>query len=236
MTAIELFQRCRDIVGNSYPPKTCAFPCNLPVAGRGFFATASGSFHDSRIDHPIGRRDVMFVGQDWGDISSTKSLYADVDADMKSKTALELVSLLTTAAMPFRECFFTNALFGLRQTGSDMNGSPGWRSSKFVERCADALWLQIQVVTPRAIICLGRNAPDLLVQLFPLCRRWQGVGFAKIDVNCGGLIRLDMPIGSVRRLAILTHPSLRRSNVGRRRYGGKSGNAAEIQLLRDVCC
>jgi uracil-DNA glycosylase len=175
----------------------------------------------------------MFVGQDWGDVTSLPALVENSDADMKSTTARELVKLLADVSIPLRDCFFTNALFGVRQTGSDIRRSLGWQSPRFIERCADALWLQIQLIRPRVLVCLGLNAPDLLVQLFPQCRHWQTNNFAHIDRNGNALLRLTPPVASVRRLAILLHPSFRKSNLHRRSYGGAKGHGAEVQLLRD---
>jgi uracil-DNA glycosylase len=175
----------------------------------------------------------MFVGQDWGDVSSLAALTEDSDSDMKAPTARELVTLLEDVGLPLRQCFFTNALFGAHQTGSDVGRSPGWSSPAFVERCADALWLQIQHIQPRVMVCLGQEVPRLLVHIFPGCAAWIGLPFTTIDSRGDALLRLTPPIGPVRRLVILLHPCYRKPNLHLRSYKGQSGHAAEVQLLTD---
>jgi hypothetical protein len=63
------------------------------------------------------------------------------DTDIKSGTGLVLHQLIQKSEIPLKECFFTNALFGVRVGKTNIGRSPGWNSQDFLIRCADALRL-----------------------------------------------------------------------------------------------
>ena len=88
--------------------------------------------------------------------------------------------LIQKSEIPINDYFFTNVLFGAR-VGRHTGRSPGWNSNDFLRRCTDVLRLQIDVVQPDAIICLGRAAPELLVRIFDECQSWIGKTFKEID-------------------------------------------------------
>jgi uracil-DNA glycosylase len=100
-----------------------------------------------------------------------------------------------------------------------------------LKRCTDALRLQIDVVQPCAIICLGLAAPELLVRIFDACRPWIEKTFKEIDQSGQQLITLAHRVGSVSTLTILVHPSFGRVNVQSRRFRNAKGSKAEIELL-----
>jgi uracil-DNA glycosylase family 4 len=177
----------------------------------------------------------MMVGQDWGCTANLTPLACDSDADIKWGTGKILHELLKIAGVPLDDCFFTNALFGVRTGSTNTGSSPGWKDPGFVQRCTDALQLQIQVVRPHAVICLGREAPRLLAQIFPQCRSWIVVGsFKAIDNSGHALVALTPPVATVRKVAILVHPCYRHANVKRRSFGGHTGNAAEMLILQSL--
>jgi uracil-DNA glycosylase family 4 len=208
----------------------CGIDPPVPIQGLGFFPATSGSFHSSVLNVPLNRR-VMFVGQDFGCKAYVMRCRKVPDADIKSGTGLVLHQLIQKTGIPIEDCFFTNALFGVRVGKTNIGRSPGWNSQDFLKRCTDALRLQIDVVQPSAIICLGRAAPELLVRIFDECQSWIGKTFKEIDQSGQQLITLARRVGSVSTLAILVHPSFRRLNVQSRRFRNAEGTNAEVELL-----
>lgn len=234
-TAQQLFNQCAGQI-ESYPLGTCALADGYPKAVRGFFPVASGSFHNGCIDTPIATRKVMFVGQDWGSEANRKALEDDPNSDIESGTGLILLKLLTEEGIgiQLKDCFFTNALFGVRTETKNTGPSPGWKDTKFVNQCASALRIQIELIQPKAIVCLGRDAPWLLAKLYSECKVWQSPGgFVEID-QCGhSVLRLAARPGpSV--AAILLHPSYRKPNEALRSFQGSTCHEAEVKILAAV--
>ena len=205
-----------------------------PISGRGFFPVTSGSFHDGSPSAAIGRRKLIFVGQDWGCEGNLPPLGKDKDADIKTGTGKILLDLLDEAEIRLEECFFTNALWGIRTGNTNTGASPGWKDPAFVRSSAAALKVQIDVVRPRGLVCLGRDAPGLLKGLMAECDPWKTMrSFKAIDHAGLGVIDVNSFAG-IDVAAILLHPSFRRVNLKHRCYGGLVEHEAELKILSDV--
>ena len=158
----------------------------------------------------------------------------DKDADIKTGTGKNLLDLLDEAKIPLEECFFTNALWGVRTGKTNTGASPGWKDPAFVGSCAAALKLEIEVVRPRGLVCLGRDAPGLLKDLVSECDPWTTKkSFKNIDQAGLGVIDV-ISLAGVDVAAILLHPSFRRVNLKHRSYGGVVKDQAELKILTDV--
>lgn len=238
MNAVTLYENCVRRVGTSYPNNTCAVPSPAPISGCGFFPVASGSFHSADIQADIGHRKLLFIGQDWGTFADFERLrqHPNPNIDIAESTGRALEKLLERAFIPLKECFFTNALFGLRASGSNTGLSPGWSDTHFVARCTDALRFQIQTIQPKAIVCLGRAAPELLKRIIPACEEFwvEPETFQAIDAAGGALISGAALEDGVVDLAILVHPSYRLRNVKFRSFGEVKGDNAEVQILKEI--
>ena len=233
MNVADLYAACTKLMGAHYPTGMVAVPAPSPRTGRGFFPVVSGSFFNATPRSEV-RRKLMFVGQDWGTVRNVAALAKNPHADVEKGTGKKLGALLAESGIAVEECFFTNALFGVRTGTTNTGRSPGWKDSGFVDRCTDALRLQISTIRPRAVVCLGRDAPDLLVRIFPECQVWRAAPtFAAIDSEgCGLLTVTPKPKDSVVAAAILVHPSYRHINARHRRFGETCGHSAEVRLLR----
>ena len=232
MTAQDLFNQSDRLV-SSYPIGTLKLPPGYPIAGCGFFPVVSGSFHSESLTTQVGQRKLLFVGQDWGCEDNLTAL-CDKNADIKSGTGKILLNLLIEAKIPLDECFFTNALFGVRKGKTNTGASPGWNDPKFVGGCAEAMKDQIAAVRPRGIVCLGRDAPKLLARLLSECVLWKTAkSFKAIDAaGCAVVSVTSFPRIDV--AAILLHPSFRRANARHRSYGGSVKLEAELKILANV--
>jgi len=234
MNVQNLFNACSKIVEAAYPAGMAGIAPPAPIQGPGFFPVMSGSFHSGSLTDDLGHRRIMIVGQDFGHEQDVKACRIDPNADVNSPTGKALRKLLKMAGIPEEECFFTNALFGVRTTATNTGRSPGWDDPHFVDRCRKALERQIDALDPRAIICLGIQAPRLLAGIFPECGVWTGTTFTKIDVARKAVIEIGSPARTVQMGTVLVHPSFRHANVWRRRYKGHEGDAAEVEMLKDV--
>ncbi|MDP3070830.1 MAG: hypothetical protein Q8N18_11105 [Opitutaceae bacterium] len=159
---------------------------------------------------------------------------SDVDADIKSGTGKILLDLLNEAKIPIEDCFFTNALFGVREGEKNTGASPGWKDSNFADGCAKAMNAQIAAVRPRGIVCLGRDAPALLARLMSECEPWKTAkSFKAIDAAHSAVVGVTSLPG-INVAAILLHPSFRRANARHRSYAGLVKHEAELKILSDV--
>jgi len=233
VTVEELFKQCSDLV-KDYPGGTCKLGEDYPVAGHGFFPVASGSFSIKRVDLEISPRKLMFVGQDWGCTGGLLALQNDINADMISTTCRNLSTLLDHAGIPLDQCFFTNALFGVRSGNKSTGKSLGWECPKFIEQCKLALQAQVNAIEPRGVICLGRDAPDLLARMIEQCEPWKHASsFKQIDDAKKAVINLAPTSGPI-VAAILLHPSFRKPNAKHRNYMGANGHDAEVAILKEI--
>lgn len=233
MTSSELFVNCAGIIGTSYPSGMAPVPYPLPIAGRGFFPVTSGSFHDGSI-HSQVRRKILFVGQDWGCIGALADLEKNADADIGGTTGRHLSALIGRSGIPLEECFFTNALFGVRTGNTNVGRNAAWKEKDFCQACKEALILQIKEIKPSVIVSLGRDAPRLLGALFKECLPWISNSFRRIDSD--GHAKIELPpndLGLV-RAAILVHPSYREVNKRWRTFKGAEGDHAEIAILKEL--
>ena len=93
---------------------------------------------------------------------------------------------------------------------------------------------QIAAIRPKAIVCLGRNAPVLLVHLVKECDPWtKAKTFKEIDRNDAALVEV-FSVPDITVAAILLDPSFRRLNKRHRSYRRECGHNAEIALLKTV--
>jgi len=149
-----------------------------------------------------------------------------------------LRKLFGSAGIPMGRCFFTNAFVGLK-AGSDATGAfPGARDRDFVRRCQAFLLEQIRAQRPQLVLTLGIHAPKILAPLAAeLASVWSDTtSLRELDKRGVALVSpvhfpdMSQPV----TVAALTHPSKRWLNVGQRVYRDKSGDAAELDLLKDA--
>jgi hypothetical protein len=192
---------------------------------------------------PIGG--IMVLGHDFhSEAGFARSLaqYTKTPATPNSRyrissTWRNLIPVLREANILPERCFYTNVYMGLRQGSGSTGRFPGSYDSGFVARCQTFLLRQLLAQQPRVVLTLGTWVPSFLAALsqqlcgWANCRRQteiDGVG----PVIHGACFRdIDMPACSV---VSLTHPSMRRSNVHRRRFNSHQGHDAEIAMIREA--
>jgi uracil-DNA glycosylase len=216
-----------------YPPGIV--PVKQLIAGTAFFPGGNGLWSAQNdgcfADFPFGG--IMILGHDFGTLDSQrKSL--ELGHERECSTWKNMMPFLESAGVSLSDCFFTNFYMGLRESTQITGKFPGANDSAFVQRCQNFLSRQIQFQKPRAILMLGTWVPSLLAPLSRELAPWlKAKSFSRID-QAGGLITHCRFLGVAHpvNVAALTHPSFRGSNVHRRRYGSKTGDAAELAIVK----
>lgn len=205
-------------------------PVGRMVDGTAFFPGGRGLWMDEDTDvFPS----ILVLGHDF----STEKWYLRMlngeVKDISSPTWINMIRLFLQANVDIRHCFFTNVFMGLRRTESMTGVFPGFRDKGFVERNVQFLSFQIEAVKPKVIVTLGKYAAEMLAGLSPEdLSAWKGWRALKEkDVGLVPHVRL----GNLTCACVaLEHPSMRNSNVKRRRYKNCSGNVAEVMMLMDA--
>lgn len=206
------------------------------ISGRGFFPGATGIIDPSK---KLSDLDYLVLGQD----QDTKRGF---DRSVKegneeyTPTWKKMKALFETASIDMENCFFTNALLGVRSSEKKNTGkSPGFKSYEFVQACLSVLQKEIEVQKPKAIICLGL-APLNVLKYFSkalFARTLLIEGYQSLDENDLGLIK-SVPFeveGSPKiDVAIIVHPSYRHLNAKNRIFQGKKGDEAELEILKQI--
>lgn len=144
-----------------------------------------------------------------------------------------LLPLLDGARIARSDCFFTNAYMGLRDGDDSMGEFPGAGDPDFVARCQAFLRRQVAIQRPRLILTLGAWVPRFIAPLATALRTWIGARSLG-EIDRVGPVVTDVRFGEDTDPAVvvaLTHPSMRNSNVHRRRYDERSGKDAETAML-----
>jgi len=208
----------------------------------GFFPVASGFSPNSK---PPLR--TMMMGNNFGDEKYYDDFLNGRLRDIEGKTWKNLERLLWRVDRPqltAQNCFFTNAYMDLMPSGKGMTGTtPGAKNQRFIDASRRFLGVQLVKLQPWAIVCLGKQARDLLARCSPdLLLRWRNRTLISLDQS-GLQIVENLTIDGMQSdviIALLLHPSRRNGkNLSRRRYVDQAGHqyendAAEVEILRRV--
>ncbi len=209
-------------------------PVPQVIPGPAFFPDGRGLVANDRslgITLPVGG--VMVLGHNYGTVADHRTYTAARGEIEGSPTWIGLRKLLQGSGIPLDRCFFTNAYVGLLDRPSGIGPHPGHRDQDFLEGCRQILVTQILLQRPRLILVLGRFVPSFLSGMAPTLADWKRTRtFARLDA-AGPLRRADFG-GHEAIVAVLTHTSMRGSNVHRRSYLDDTGLLVEQALLRDA--
>jgi hypothetical protein len=220
-------------------------PARMP--GTAFFPGGAGLW-DIQPDRPLPPMPVggvMVLGHDFHSEDAFARSFAQRtavpatarSAHRRNPMWRNLLPLLSDVGLPTERCFFTNAYMGLRQGANNTGRFPGACDPGFVERCRCFLLRQLSTQRPSVVLTLGTWVPAFVGPLSPELCGWHDVQ-SLVEIDCAGSVihgatfpGADTPACSV---VALTHPSLRGSNVGRRRFGVHTGHAAEVAMIREA--
>ena len=177
--------------------------------------------------------DILVLGQDF----STEEWYIEMlkgkVTDLDSPTWRNMIRLFNQTGIDLHRCFFSNVFMGLRRTKSMTGEFPGFKDKLFVRRNIDFLSYQIDTIKPKTIITLGKYAAEMLTSLsqnnLRCWKDWQALKAVDVGFICNVKFH-----DHICNCVALEHPSMRYSNVKRRKYQGLSGNEAEVRMLGDA--
>lgn len=227
-----------------YPAGVVPLPARIP--GTAFFPGGAGlwAVQAGAPLPPMPLRGVMIVGHDFHSEVAFARSYAEGTEVPGSPsgsgyrvapTWRSLLALLSEVGIAPEQCFFTNAYMGLRQGAGTTGRFPGSLDEPFVERCRRFFQRQVAAQRPRLVITLGVWVPPFVAPLAPELASWRAVRTIA-DLDALGPVQHEVLFGRLGdrcSVVALTHPSLRGSNVGHRRYGNVVGHAAETAMLRE---
>ena len=214
-------------------------PIPKRIGGTAFFPGGAGLWGavpgEPLPPMPIGG--VMILGHDFHSEAAFERSFQSGSEYLRGPTWGSLLKLLAAVSLVPERCFFTNAYMGLRQGDATTGRFPGSRDKNFVERCRQFFLLQLEELRPRLILTLGNYVPAFIAPLSPSLTAWRDIT-RLVDVDNQGPVVNDARFPSLEgvqpTVVALTHPSLRGSNVHRRRYRGYTGHGAEVEMLREA--
>jgi hypothetical protein len=224
-----LFRLAKEL---SYPEKF-AVPITERLERMAFFPGGKGTIDKS---DSISGKPFMFVGQDFDcdqGFADTKNI-KEVDID-KIPTWRNLKDVLKDANIKPQDCFFTNAIMGLRVSHTASGKSPTFKAPTFIKENQDFFLKQIQVQKPKVVFALGIQVVKFLsgtsksleglstIKSFPDLDQKEMAVVSDVDFD-----------GHICVLAILLHPSFRGPNLRHRSYKGLQGDQAEKQIIKDT--
>lgn len=226
----------RNKVGNLDYDKTGMIKIKEPMDGVGFFPAFRG-VNDGTAD--ISRKDFIVLGQDQDNLKGYEKNKANKHEE-NSATWRNMDKLFGRVKISMDDCFFTNAIMGLRDTKKSTGKSPGYRKPEFTQACLEILEDTIKLVKPKAIICLGiwparflgMASGDIAKKLICLD------SYQEIDAHNCALIkgaRIDRFTDFKTNVAIIVHPSYRGVNAKKRSFKRiKNHERAEVEILKEL--
>ncbi len=205
------------------------------IPGRAFFPGGAGLFRSTKANllPPMPQRPIMLVGHNFDSETGYAESLAGGEETISTGTWRNLLKVLGDAEINPADCFFTNAIMGLIPGDKNTGESPGFLDPSFRGRCAEYLRFQIDTIRPRAVVTMGLEAFAVVREAIPAIRGERRlVQWSTIDCCGQQFLRRVILGGQLFCLAALVHPSFRNSNYRHRSFEDKTGNAAEIELLR----
>jgi len=216
---------------NTYPDSMLRI-CG-EIKGVAFFPGGKGTIDCS---DDLSDKKIMILGQDFDCEKNYKtSLDKGTEDIKKNPTWRNILKLLEESGIKGNQCFFTNAIMGIRKGNIGTGKSPAFRNKGFIEYCQRFFIKQIDVQKPRLIIVLGLATAEFLSSINEKLAPWGGIkNFQEVDENDLQVIQnVHFIDGLSTNLVLIVHPSFRNSNVHRRRFGKDfEGNEAEIEMIK----
>lgn len=216
----------------SYPETMIKAVGTIP--GRGFFPVGMGSYNNEKR---IAGKEVMILGQDFDcDANYQKTQAAGYEDTQKNATWRNLLSFLKEVDISPDNCFFTNAILGIRKGDIGTGKSPAFTDKDFIASCQKFFLYQLEVQKPQMIFALGKYVAEFLSDTSDDLSCWRRIrNFQEVDANEQQVITANFKNGIKSHVILLTHPSYRPVNISRRRFKETfSGHDAEVEMVRSA--
>ena len=224
--------RLVDLLG--FPHPEGIRPVFADIPGPAFFPGGTGVLRGDRACRTLPRGGVLVLGHNFDKEAGYEATKRRGREDLTNATWRGLRALLGECGVALDECFFNNALMGVMRTASAMGRHPGHLDSAFRAGCRAVFAEAMSLQAPRSVLALGIPAVNFLGETVPALDAWRAVQtFADLDAS-GPVRRGAATPGHAGRFSAagLVHPSYRHVNARRRRYGGLTGHAAEVAMVK----
>lgn len=197
-----------------------------------------GLGHDPSVPFPHGG--TMCLGHNWGVPSDWDDTLRNDAAVLKTNsTCRATLSLFARCDVPSRDIFLTNFFVHLMDAENPIGRFHGTGEVKYEAWTRTVFAAQIEAMRPRAMFVLGMHVPPLLAPLTAEFKPW-ALHRTLSTLDAAGVALVPRVTLSGQgwshtfAAAVLTHPSYRHINAKHRRYKGRSGEAAEVAMIRDA--
>jgi len=175
----------------------------------GFFPLGSGIFTEqSKIkEAEISENGIMFLGNDFGTVSYFESL------KNKSEENNKTIQMLKKLDLNLENSFFTNFHLGLRDNNEHKSMTNIKKTIKFnadyEEMCYNYFLVQLEVINPRLIICLGKDVGKILSKKSDIFAKFnmKNKTFKSLFESKECIVETNDEIFDKRRFLLIPHPS-----------------------------
>ena len=204
------------------------------ILRKAFFPGGKGTLDNSDT---ISDKNFMILGQDWG----TKKWFDEdklkgEESIIKSPTWRNIFIFLDDVKISHDDCFYTNAIMGVRREGDGTGKTPAFKDKVFIKNCQEIFLYQIEVQKPKVIFVLGLRVAEFLAETSSQLTTWSKIKSFKAIDDKGEQIKenivFDNSIKS--NLVLLMHPSCRKYNLDTREYKGETGRNAQIKMTKEI--
>jgi hypothetical protein len=211
-------------------------PIKQRLKGTAFFPGGDGIYKEGNFKHK-DHYPIMVVGQDYDNEYNFHKVFespTQSELSNSNKTWFNLKKILGEEVL--QNCFFTNAIMGLRIGNSKNIGiSKAFKKNNepFLLENQQFFNEQLNEIKPKLIICLGAQLPRFIgaCYLEQLVELAKVRSFSQLDfLNESGVFKLKYTEGEA-NLIFITHPALYDANIGRRRNG--NGRDFEENLIKN---
>jgi hypothetical protein len=213
MITDDLFKKLNDIIEEKiYPVGINPVPRDR-IMGKAFFPGGDGLLDEQKT---FPDRGIMILGQDFdNECNFIKSLKKGHEEN--SKTWYYLEKILGVETM--RNCFFTNAIMGLREGDTRNTGRSKAFNKKnkiFLDKCRQFFIEQVRYQKPKLIIGLGAHIPKFLSETSNNLKHLSEItSLLKLGNNIEKNIFNNID-GYETKVIFVTHPSMYHLNVDKR--------------------
>lgn len=165
-----------------YPARVREVESEQRIRGTAFFPAGFGLWDPDGVMPVLPPRPVVVVGHNFGTVKDFKWAksrgceYSELWPERERRgcpTWWNLLTILRGAGVGPEECFFTNALMGLKDDGGGNVGTLT-TDQEFLSRCRGFLRLQLRELKPRVVVVIGKPAISTMGREFEALRGWLG--------------------------------------------------------------
>ena len=204
------------------------------IRGIAFFPGGKGTFDN--VDS-FSNKSIMVLGQDFDCEKSYKISFENGKEDIeKNPTWRNLLKFLKEVHIEPNDCFFTNAIMGIRKGDIGIGKSPAFEDKIFIKECREFFLSQLEIQKPKAIFVLGKYVAEFLSPTSKYLVCWTEIKDFKTIDEKNIQIKKDVVFdnGIKTNLVLLTHPSYRPVNIHRRSFKKYTGHDAEIMMVKEI--